>query len=109
MAADVDGDGCPEAVVVMGEKVTVGGTTWRAGRAGDVAVVGDWDCDGRATIASLRVGTGEVFVFDRWERALTVDAVTQVAGATGVRAVPADGCATLVVDRGGAAPVEVAA
>lgn len=108
-AADVDGDGCVEAVTISGERVTVGATTWRAGRPGDVAVVGDWDCDGRATVASLRASTGEVFVFDRWERALTVPAAVQVTGATALRATDpdGDGCATLVAERGQQAPVVV--
>jgi hypothetical protein len=112
-AADVDGDGCPEPVSIQGERVTVGMTTWRAGRPGDLLVVADWDCDGRATVASLRASTGEVFVFDRWERALTVDATTQVDGAIALRAVDpdGDGCARLVADRPGREPVlvEVAA
>ena len=108
-AADVDGDGCREPVAIDGERVTVGSTTWRAGRAGDVAVVADWDCDGQATVASLRASTGEVFVFDRWERSLTVDATVEVVGATALRAVDpdGDGCATLVADRPGAEPVTV--
>lgn len=107
--ADVDGDGCVEPVSIDGPRVTVEGTTWRAGQAGDVAVVGDWDCDGRATVATLRARTGEVFVFDRWERALTVDATARVDGATGLRAVDpdGDGCAALEVDRPGGAPVTV--
>jgi hypothetical protein len=110
-AADVDGDGCAEPVRIEGERVTVEGTTWRAGRPGDIVVVGDWDCDGRATVASLRASTGEIFVFDRWERALTVDAATQVDGATDLRATDpdGDGCPDLVVDRPGREPLEVAA
>ncbi|QYG93695.1 hypothetical protein HC251_15530 [Iamia sp. SCSIO 61187] len=112
VTADVDGDGCPEAVVVEGERVTVEGTTWRAGEPGDLAVVADWDCDGRATVATLRTRTGEVFVFDRWvepAEALTVSAVSQVAGATGLRAADpdGDGCAVLVADRGDQEPIVV--
>ncbi|HEV7722096.1 MAG TPA: hypothetical protein VGO60_12460 [Iamia sp.] len=108
-AADVDGDGCAEPISIDGERVTVDRTTWLAGRSGDMAIVGDWDCDGRATVASLRASTGEVFVFDRWERSLTVDATAEVLGATALRAVDpdGDGCATLVADRPGAEPVTV--
>jgi len=108
-AADVDGDGCAEPISIDGERVTVDQTTWLAGRSGDIAIVGDWDCDGRATVASLRASTGEVFVFDRWERSLTVDATAEVVGATALRAVDpdGDGCAALVADRPGAEPVTV--
>ena len=108
-AADVDGDGCAEPISIDGERVTVDQTTWLAGRSGDIAIVGDWDCDGRATVASLRASTGEVFVFDRWERSLTVDATAEVVGATALRAVDpdGDGCAALVAERPGSEPVTV--
>jgi len=39
-------------------------TRYRLGRDGDVAMLGDWDCDGRATPALYRPATGEVFLFD---------------------------------------------
>jgi hypothetical protein len=96
-------------VRIQGERVTVGPTTWLAGRPGDIAVVGDWDCDGRATVASLRAATGEVFVFDRWERSLTVDATTRVEGAIALRPVDpdGDGCAALVAERADGEPVTV--
>jgi hypothetical protein len=42
----------------------VAGRRWRLGQAGDDAVLGDWDCDGRATPALYRPSTGEVFLFD---------------------------------------------
>ena len=37
-----------------------------SGQAGDEVLIDDWDCDGDATPALLRPGTGEVFVFPRW-------------------------------------------
>ncbi|MDP6975259.1 MAG: hypothetical protein QF575_01720 [Acidimicrobiales bacterium] len=47
------------------------GRRYQVGRAGDVAVVGDWPgpagtCDGSATLVLLRPGTGELFAFDGW-------------------------------------------
>lgn len=109
-AADVDGDGCPDPVRIDGERVTVGPTTWVVGRPGDSLAVADWDCDGRATAASLRHDTGEVFVFDRWVdtgAALTVDASRTVRGAARLVAVDddGDGCARLTVERAGLPPV----
>jgi len=102
--ADVDGDGCPDAIAIDGERVTVGPTSWVVGRPGDVLVVADWDCDTVATAAVLRPDTGEVFVFDRWAGAddeLTVAPTATISGASDVRAVDADGdgCSRLTVDR----------
>lgn len=99
-AADIDGDGCPDALAIERERVSAAGTTWVVGRPGDAVVVADWDCDGTATVASLRPSTGEVFVFDRWVAAgdeLTVRASTTVPGADTLRARDddGDGCATL--------------
>ena len=98
---DVDGDGCPEPVGIDGARVTVEGTTWVVGRPEDRLAVADWDCDGRATVASVRPSTGEVFVFDRWPSPtdpLTVPAAVAVPGAVDLRVVDADGdgCASLV-------------
>ena len=103
-AADVDGDGCAEAVRVDGRVVEAGGARWSLGEPGDMATVGDWDCDGTASPALLRPATGAVFVFTRWAaagEAVTVDAVDTVGGGgTAVRATrnPA-GCDALVVER----------
>lgn len=102
-AADVDGDGCPERLRVDDRTVTAGGARWALGEPGDLVVVGDWDCDGGATAAVLRPGTGEVFVFPRWAPAgqpLTVAAVDRVRHAVGLRAErDGDGCDRLLVER----------
>lgn len=111
-AADVDGDGCPDSVRVEAERVTAVGTTWVVGRPGDALAVADWDCDGTATVASLRPSTGEVFVFDAWVAPgdeLTVPAATTVPGAEGLAAVDpdGDGCADLTATRPDGPPVAV--
>lgn len=100
LAADIDGDGCPDALRIQAGRVTAGDTTWVVGRPGDAVAVADWDCDGTATVASLRPSTGEVFVFERWVTPgdeLTVRALATVPGADGLRAVDddGDGCAAL--------------
>lgn len=46
-----------------------GGHRYAVGRPGDVAVLGDWDCDGTPTPALYRPSTGEAFVFGSWARA----------------------------------------
>ncbi len=107
-AADADGDGCPETIVVEGDRVVAAGVTYQVGRPGDLVSVGDWDCDGRATPALLRTATGEVFVFDRWATPghdLTVRPVTVVGRATAVAAQDrdGDGCPELTVRRSGGA------
>lgn len=68
-AADVDGDGCEEGIVIDAGVVQVEEKRYQIGEAGDAVTVIDWDCDGEATPAVLRPGTGEVFVFDHWATA----------------------------------------
>jgi hypothetical protein len=102
---DVDGDGCPDPLVVEGHVVSSGDDRWSLGEAGDVVAVGDWDCDGAASPAVLRPATGDVFVFPGWatdEAPVTVDAVRTIPGAELLRPEPgADGCDALVVERAG--------
>jgi hypothetical protein len=101
---DVDGDGCPEVVAVLGGVVTADGARWRVGEPGDLAAVADWDCDGQATAAVVRPATGEVWVYDDWApagataTARPVPAVPDLAGAASAHAVVDDeGCARLEV------------
>ena len=112
-AADVDGDGCPEPLVVEGTTVDAGIAQWSLGEPGDLVALGDWDCDGDASAALLRPGTGDVFVFSAWAPAdepVTVASTRRVDGGVGLRAEAAgDGCDRLVVDlaAGGTTPIEV--
>lgn len=76
--ADVDGRGCTLPILVTEELVDgeltvvvmvpadAGARAGRyaLGQAGDLVVVGDWDCDGTDTPAVVRPIDGEVFVFD---------------------------------------------
>jgi hypothetical protein len=101
-AADVDGDGCAEAVVVEGGTISAGTARWTLGEPGDLAAVGDWDCDGADSPALLRPATGDVFVFPAWaihDRPVTVHAAGTVDGGIGIRAQGrTDGCDDLLVD-----------
>lgn len=86
--ADVDGDGCVEPVTVAGNVVTVGDRRYRLGADGDVAALGDWDCDGGATVRLLRPTTGELFEFPVWAtRSSPSDGllITTTAGGVAVR------------------------
>jgi hypothetical protein len=101
-AYDHDGDGCPSAVVVDDGVVVVDGTRYGVGRPGDRLAVGDWDCDGAATVAAVRPATGEVFVFDGWAAPtgdVVVPAAARVGGAARLQADDGDGdgCPALVV------------
>lgn len=76
LAADVDGDGCAEAVdwQPSAAEIAYAGADgellrFRVGQPGDALALGDWDCDGTATAAVVRSGTGETFVFDGWAAA----------------------------------------
>jgi len=83
-AADVDGDGCPEAIDVSGTSITAGSASYDIGEAGDRVALGDWDCDGLTTAGLVRPATGEVFLFDGWagaDGAVTVEAASVVPGA----------------------------
>lgn len=95
---DVDGDGCPEAVVLEDRTATVGTVTVEVGQDGDLVALGDWSCTGIATPAVLRPGTGEVFVFTGWslDEPVEVDAAAVVPGATGIAAGPGE-CPSPVV------------
>jgi hypothetical protein len=110
-AADVDGDGCPEALVVGGGTISAGPIRWTLGQPGDLIAVGDWECDGQAAPALLRPATGDVFVFPGWAAEgapVTVEARDRLPGAVAIRGEPADdGCDDLVIDLGSGATAKV--
>ena len=66
LAADIDGDGCDEDVRIDAGIVTSADRHWEVAGTDDIVVLGDWDCDGRATPAVLRPETGGLWVFSRW-------------------------------------------
>jgi tRNA A-37 threonylcarbamoyl transferase component Bud32 len=66
MGADLDGDGCDEEVEVADGIVSSAGRRWRVADPDDVVTLGDWDCDGVATPAVLRGGSGQLWVYPRW-------------------------------------------
>jgi hypothetical protein len=110
LAADVNGDGCPESLRFADGVVTAGVLRWSVGEAGDEIAVGDWACSGTRSLAVLRPRTGEVFAFARWAGpANDVEAplVGAVAGGRALRAadLDGDGCNELVVERASGAPV----
>ena len=104
LAADVDGDGCADAVRHAGAVVEAGRTRWSVGQPGDQAATGDWSCTGVRTLALLRPSTGELFRFDRWATAGTdasTTAFARVEGGVALRAadLDQDGCHEMVVER----------
>jgi hypothetical protein len=103
-AADVDGDGCREALVVKGGSVSAGPARWTLGQPGDLIAIGDWACDGRPAPALLRPATGDVFLFPGWAaegEPVTVAARDRLPGAIAIRAERSqEGCDDLVVDLG---------
>jgi hypothetical protein len=98
---DVDGDGCPDDVVIETGAVIVDGVRYTVGQPGDELAVGDWDCDGTATLALVRAVAGEVWVFARWPEGepLTATLAAEIPPPleTTVVTSPADGCESLVV------------
>jgi serine/threonine protein kinase len=77
---------------------------YQVGVAGDLAVVGDWRCDGGVLVAVYRPSSGSVFVFESWPRPGERVESTAVTVATSGSAVTADartdGCVDLVVSDG---------
>lgn len=87
---DLDGNGCPDDVVIDRNLVKVDAATFRVGDPGDDLSLGDWDCDGVPTVLLLRPGSGEVFHFS-WaeqDRPTTGHLITIVEGATSLSSVP---------------------
>lgn len=70
--ADLDGDGCSEALTLTDGVLTTPAGTYRLGRPGDMLVAGDWDGDGVWTPGLYRPATGEAFLFDTAPGAATV-------------------------------------
>lgn len=103
LAADVDGDGCLDAVTTDAGVLTVAGSRYELGDPGDTIVLGDWDCDGRATAALVRPSTGEAFLFAGWAEP-AADLVSYALPFLAPPGVPraddadGDGCSALVVD-----------
>lgn len=107
--ADVDGDGCEEAVSFADGVLTAGPLRMRVGAAGDQIALGRWTC-GTATVALLRPVTGEVFRFDGWATpgdAMPAATVGRVDGAVGLHGSARDGgrCDDIVVTRRSGPPV----
>jgi hypothetical protein len=77
---------------------------WAVGIDGDVATLGDWDCDGTRTLALLRPSTGKVVAFNRWatDGDVAADQLGTIPEATALEAadVNGDGCDDVLVKRG---------
>jgi tRNA A-37 threonylcarbamoyl transferase component Bud32 len=106
---DVDGDGCPEEVVLDGRTAQVGTVTVELGQEGDLVALGDWHCDGIATPALLRPETGEVFVFPAWtlDAPVEVEALTTVPDASAIEAGSGACPSPVIATPGGSVAVEV--
>ena len=104
LQADVNGDGCPDALRYADGLLEAGDVRWALGQAGDQVATGDWGCQGSRTLALFRPSTGEVFRFDGWALPgvdLKATAVARVRDGLALRAadVDRDGCHEAVVER----------
>lgn len=106
---DVDGDSCPERVLVDGSSLVVAGVRYRLGQPGDLLEVGDWDGDGIATPALVRRTTGAVFAFASWPspgQPLVAHPIARVHDVTHVQVRHgSDGHDSLLLDRSSGPPV----
>jgi hypothetical protein len=96
---DLDGDGCPEAVELGDGWIDVDGRRYRVGRPGNALALGDWDGDGRATVALLQRGTGQVWRFAAWDpdAEVTAEPLGHYPGATDLVTEPLAGHDRLLV------------
>jgi hypothetical protein len=81
---------------------------FQIGVAGDVVVLGRWNCAATSLPADLRPATGQIWVFDHWplgDDPVSARLVGNVSGARSLRVIPGH-CDQLLVRRsGGKAPV----
>jgi hypothetical protein len=112
LQADVDGDGCVEALHFARGVLVAGADQWTVSAGADDIATGDWDCDGRATLAFLDRELGAVYRFDVWPdvAVASVPLVARVDGATELRVERAspDACDVLTVVRATGPPEVVA-
>jgi tRNA A-37 threonylcarbamoyl transferase component Bud32 len=106
--ADVEGRGCTVPVAWDGAQLTVPLQDGQAARydlaadPGDVLLLGDWDCDGRAAPALYRPPDGRLFVFEGFLDETSARGVsTGVPHGTPVVVVDGDGCERVEVERPG--------
>ncbi len=95
---DVTGDGCAERIEIIAGFVSVDDTRYPVGEAGDQVAVGDWDCDGIATVALVQSG-GQVYLFDSWptDSPLVGRLVADLAPPVQLADVPRGACNELLV------------
>lgn len=71
------------------------GRRYSIGTAGDIVVIGDWDCDSEATPALIRPHTGAVVLFDAWPEpnaTITMSPRWQVESVVSVQVERFDSC-----------------
>jgi len=104
-SADVDLDGCREAVTWSDGVLQAGAARFAFGATGDGWAVGDWDCDGQPTPALLHAGS--LAVFDTWPGPGAEERGRPVATVPGARQLSVvsgpDGCDRPSLSRPGAA------
>ena len=101
-ARDVTGDGCANEIIIDSGGVLVDGIRYPVGETGDQLAVGDWDCDGVATVALVQDG-GRVYLFDGWPEgaALVGELVVDLTPPVRLADVPRGACNELVVHYAG--------
>jgi hypothetical protein len=91
-----------------GVRFEADGATYSVGGAGDVIVLGDWDCDGSPGVALLQPDDGDVYLFDRLASQgtpITGRLVATVPGAVDLEAIEQPtGCSSLSVRHADGSP-----
>jgi hypothetical protein len=103
LRADLDGDGCDDALTYAGGVLSSPAGRFRVGASNDQVATGRWACHPPSTLALLRPD-GDVFVADTWAAPghdVTLRQVASVPSAVSLMSVDpnGDGCDDLVVHR----------
>jgi hypothetical protein len=103
LRADLDGDGCDDALDFTAGVLSSAAGRFRVGDPGDHVATGRWACHPPATLALLRPD-GTLFVADAWAtpgQQVVLRSVGTVADATDISVADenGDGCDELVVHR----------
>jgi hypothetical protein len=92
----------PDHVSYADGVLQVNSQRFRVGQPGDLLAIGQWNCDGKATLALARPSTTQIWLFSAWPTGQTPVSATEIArvpDATALRPQHNGSCDELIVDR----------
>jgi hypothetical protein len=101
---------CATVTSSNGNQIRVGDLSWTIGAVDDLAVAGDFDCDGWLDVAGLARTTGDIVIFDRWAGAggePVGQVIRRIPSANRLEATASGTCHRLAVHRADGAAVAI--